>query len=264
MPLFYNYGPPSVEGVIQNGLVLNLDASYTSSYPKTGTNWIDISGRNLNFDLINGPAFQLVNEGVIRFDGTNDWAGRGTTNTGGITGSLNNFTVNAWFNLNTVPPVSSNAYTSIFTQQLNFNFSNRINFAIGNMRAESNRLFYGGYFDGNAWVLAGGTAGGGAETGIAVIAGTWYNTTLTYDLNNTRLRLYLNGRLYAQTNNASITSAGVATNAGYAIAKRWDSSISGPNGSFIDGRIPVVNVYNRELSADEVQFNYDTLKGRYT
>ena len=35
-------------GIVQNGLVLNLDAAVASSYPGTGTTWYDLSGNGNN------------------------------------------------------------------------------------------------------------------------------------------------------------------------------------------------------------------------
>jgi hypothetical protein len=35
----------ATKGIVQSGLVLNLDAGVLSSYPGTGTTWTDLSGR---------------------------------------------------------------------------------------------------------------------------------------------------------------------------------------------------------------------------
>ena len=59
-----NYPP-----IVTDGLVLNLDAGLVSSYPKTGTSWIDLSGSGNNGTLVNGPTFS---SGSIVFDGIND------------------------------------------------------------------------------------------------------------------------------------------------------------------------------------------------
>jgi hypothetical protein len=57
------------EPIITNGLVMNLDAGFTPSYPTTGTTWYDISGNGNHCTLINGPSF---NNGVFTLDGSND------------------------------------------------------------------------------------------------------------------------------------------------------------------------------------------------
>ena len=60
----------NVNSIITSGLVLNLDASNSSSYPGSGTSWNDISGNNNNA-LLNGAVFSNVS-GVSYFTcGTN-------------------------------------------------------------------------------------------------------------------------------------------------------------------------------------------------
>ena len=58
--------------MIQNGLVLALDAADRNSYPGSGTTWSDVSGNSNNGSLVNGPTFNTSNNGAIIFDGTND------------------------------------------------------------------------------------------------------------------------------------------------------------------------------------------------
>ena len=62
-----NAGPD----VIEDGLVLCLDAGNNNSYPKSGTTWSDLVGTN-NGALTNGPTFDAGNGGGIVFDGTDD------------------------------------------------------------------------------------------------------------------------------------------------------------------------------------------------
>jgi hypothetical protein len=61
----FNYSPK----IIQDGLVLYLDAANTKSYPTTGTTWTDLSRSGNNGTLINGPTFNSGNGGSIVFDG---------------------------------------------------------------------------------------------------------------------------------------------------------------------------------------------------
>ena len=58
--------------IVTDGLVLCVDAANTKSYPGSGTTWTDISGKNHNGTLINGPTFSSDNMGGIVFDGSND------------------------------------------------------------------------------------------------------------------------------------------------------------------------------------------------
>ena len=47
------------DGTLTNGLVLNLDASNSASYPGSGTSWNDLSGNNNNA-LLNGAVFSAA------------------------------------------------------------------------------------------------------------------------------------------------------------------------------------------------------------
>lgn len=59
-------------GIVEDGLVLHLDAGNRVSYPASGTVWYDLTDNRNNGTLTNGPTFSLSNGGAIDFDGTND------------------------------------------------------------------------------------------------------------------------------------------------------------------------------------------------
>jgi hypothetical protein len=60
-------------GIVTSGLVLNLDAGNSYSYPGSGTTWYDLSGNGNNGTLTNGPNYSSADGGFIAFDGTNDY-----------------------------------------------------------------------------------------------------------------------------------------------------------------------------------------------
>lgn len=64
--------PVSGSGIITNGLIIQLDASNSSSYPGTGTTWFDISSTN-NGTLVNGPTFTNIAPKYFNFDGIDDY-----------------------------------------------------------------------------------------------------------------------------------------------------------------------------------------------
>ena len=55
--------------IVTSGLVLNLDAGYTPSYPRTGTTWTDISGSGYTSTLVNGVSY---GSNTLSFDGSDD------------------------------------------------------------------------------------------------------------------------------------------------------------------------------------------------
>lgn len=65
----YHNGPK----IVNDGLVLYLDAANSRSYIGSGTAWNDLSGSSNNGVLTNGPTFDSTNGGAIVFDGVNDF-----------------------------------------------------------------------------------------------------------------------------------------------------------------------------------------------
>ena len=80
---------------------------------------------------------------------------------------------------------------------------------------------------------------------------TWYYTTLVIDGNN--LYVYLNGQLDYSGTYASFTTAHYATLGRHGEAGAY----------YFNGKIDVVQIYTKALSAQEVLQNYNALKGRY-
>ena len=59
--------------IVTDGLVLCLDAANKRSYPGAGTTWTDLSKNKNNGTLTNGPTFDSANGGRFSFDGSNDY-----------------------------------------------------------------------------------------------------------------------------------------------------------------------------------------------
>lgn len=76
--------------IIEDGLVLALDASDRNSYISGSNIWRNLA-TNITASLINGPIFNSANGGNILFDGADDYTAITETN---LTG---NWTISAWF-----------------------------------------------------------------------------------------------------------------------------------------------------------------------
>jgi hypothetical protein len=59
--------------IVNNGLVLCLDAGNSRSYPGSGTTWSDLSGNGNTGTLVNGVGYNSGNLGSLSFDGSNDY-----------------------------------------------------------------------------------------------------------------------------------------------------------------------------------------------
>ena len=100
------------EPIITNGLVLNLDAGFSTSYPTTGTTLYDISSNGNNSTLMNGPTY---NSGSIILDGSNDYIDCGNGSSLQITGSI---TVETWVYLTSL--TNSNDLNLFSMKSLNY------------------------------------------------------------------------------------------------------------------------------------------------
>lgn len=94
------------QSIIQDGLILNLDAGNTASYPGTGTTWTDLSGNGNDGTLLNGPAYDSANQGSLIFDGSDD-----QVTLAGVTIPTTS-TINMWV----YPIPSSDGYGTLLTQ----------------------------------------------------------------------------------------------------------------------------------------------------
>lgn len=212
------------EPIVTDGLVLNLDAGFTPSYPKNGTTWYDVGGAN-NGTLNNGPTFNSDNGGSIVFDGTND-------NVSLSNYTLNNsFTYGIWVmrsgsgNQGNRGIVISNAATYI-----DVGFNNGIMLSLILSDGSQNLTTYG----------------------TIVPTGQWAYYSATY--NQQSAILYLNG-IQIASNNYSLGVGRIGN--GFTIG-------SFDGGSYnLNGKISIAQVYNRALSASEILQNYNAQKGRF-
>ena len=64
-----NSGPK----IVSNGLIYKLDAANNKSFPKSGTEFKDLTRKKAASTLINGPVFNTGKNGHIVLDGVNDY-----------------------------------------------------------------------------------------------------------------------------------------------------------------------------------------------
>jgi len=214
------------EGIITNGLVLNLDAGFIPSYQGSGTTWYDLSYSGNNGTLANGPTFSSDGGGSIVFDSTDDEVNTSYGPT------LGDFTIGIWFKDNTSP-------------------------AYGRLVDKS---YTGGFWLGRNASAPNSWGGGIKEISdpygifVTLTDGQW--NYLTSIRSGTTHILYGNGI----TNTTSNTVTSSALDSTTISIGAW----SGPeNSQRFKGNIGVVQVYNRALSATEVLQNYNAGLSRF-
>ena len=218
------YGPR----IVTDGLVLHLDAANRKSYPGTGTAWNDLSGNGNNGTLTNSPTFSSANGGGFTFDGTNDYCLIQNDNSVNISGG--EITLEAFVKVNNFG--NSEAFIHK-EQQYTLAFHPKtggggITYADSSMWSYANFGFHGLF-----------------------LTNTYYHIVAT-KINNV-VTIYSNGSII--------------------VSKSFGGSISTKTndlyiGSYVtsypfNGSIYTAKIYNKALSANEVEQNYNALKGRF-
>ncbi len=215
------------ENIVTNGLVLNIDPSKPSSYAGSGNTIYDLSGAGNTGSLINGPTFSGLNGGSIVFDGNDN------IEIASISSISGDFTVGVWFYTTATP----NVY---YKRLVDFDFRN--GFWLGR--------------NANTYTWGGGIKEGSLPYGIYLpfTNGEWHYL-VSIRSGSTHI-LYGDG--IANTTSNTVTSGDLSSAGKILIAREYNDSTS-----FLDGRIAQVQIYNRALSAVEVQQNYNATKGRF-
>jgi hypothetical protein len=89
---------------------------------------------------------------------------------------------------------------------------------------------------------------------------TWYcfHFVNSYDGVNTTMKSYINGTLVRSITNTGQT---ITTTFLPLVIGGWRSNL--PTDYPFKGKISIVKVYNKELTQDEINQNYNATKGRY-
>jgi hypothetical protein len=220
----------ATKGIVQSGLVLNLDAGVSSSYPGSGTTWTDLSGNGITGTLTNGPTYSSADGGSIVFDGTNDVVNSTTSIINRADGQ--EITVSCWIK----PSRTSGQYSVFCTNRSNDN-------------AIYNWIFYQHATDG-AIAFHGDDLN---KSSYVPTTNVWINVTNTVTASGVST-LYVNG-------------VSTYTVTGYTYGNGTPSRLgigADPEGQeAFQGNISQVSIYNRALSATEIQQNYLATKSRY-
>lgn len=212
--------------VVTNGLVVHLDAANKKSYAGSGSTWTDLTGNNYNANLSSTGSPPTYGPGYFTYNGT--------SNESLITnpGALTRFTVEAWAyptGYSGAACVVSDSYPGTTSQ---------INYCINAQGAWFGGLYQAGWYysPSMAWTL-----------------NAWQQVVYTFD--GTNQSIYVNG----VSGGSTTTYSGNPGNStvGVKIARRWDIA------DYMAGRVANIKIYNRALSLQEIQQNFNALRGRY-
>jgi hypothetical protein len=216
--------------IIDDGLVIILDAADKNSYPGSGTTWADLSGNGNNATLINSPTWN--SSGYFIFDGTNDHAS--------IT--FQSSSMSAWANEQTIIVWTYHNFT---TERRNI--WNQAYGGYGTWTHESGENINSYY----------GDAGIDNQPYTSLNSGTTLRNVwnmLAMTRNTTNAYWYQNAVLLNSMANPysslTTTTANITIGVGYT-SVYWQ------------GNIRLIQCYNRLLTASEISYNYNTAIKRF-
>ena len=216
--------------IVTDGLVLCLDAADPRSYPKSGTTWSDLAGSNhgtmYNMDASN---FDESNRGGLVFDGTDEYV-------------QVNQTLSTPFSICSF--VKYSAPSKSLNTLINTNPHQVIGISLNRLSGGELHVYIG---NGSGWFGTPSINLGSNTMLIDQIYQVAFTSTGSGSV------LYLNGVQVATTNHSP---------------SGWGSyyylgRIGVATGEYLRGTIYNTMIYNKSLTAEEVQQNYRATKGRF-
>jgi hypothetical protein len=226
----YYYGPQ-----ITTGPDIKPYVRTTGSAISLSTSILDLSGRGNNGTLVNGVGYNSANGGSLSFDGVNDYVLLTSTDLrfGG-----------------------SNSYTFDFFIKVPHSTVNQTIFSNGNLATPGNGIWFFKRRSGldNALTFHGYSTNPRIDllsTNI-IPDNNFCSVSLTFNGTDS-YSLYINGQL-----ENSITTNSIVAATGNSFI-----GATGGTGSFFSGTIYSAKIYNKALTAQEIQQNYNATKSRF-
>ena len=230
--------PAATSDVVTTGLVLNLDAGNSASYPGSGSTWTDTVGSKA-FTLFNGPTYNSANGGYINFVAASSQYGYATS----FDSALTQYTVEVWHLFN---GTLTGAAPVLFGEGRSTPYSN---FMMGTTAGRTSPLKIQGGFWNGAWQQSVADPVGDYYQP----ANGWYQFVNTYD--GAQIKFYANNTLQITKtpSNFTIGTSGLGLN----IMRRQDVF------NYWGGGVSIIRVYNTALSAAEIEQNWNANKVRF-
>ena len=228
--------------IVREGLVFWIDSGQYKSYPGSGTDVYDMSGQGNDGTLTNSPSFS---DGNIDLDGTDDYINFGDV--ADYEFAYNEeFTLCAWFYLDSHQGgmIVSKAEGSGNYRGWYLYFSSttdKLTATLYNDTSPSQR-----------WANV-------TDSAIAASpANTWFHVCSMYPGSANAGKIYLNGEEVASTLSYNTLGSNTTANSvPLSVGMRDTSSLP------FNGKIPIVQIYNRNLSASEVLYNFNANRARF-
>lgn len=214
----------TVDSVVQDGLLLSLDANNILSYPGSGATWFDLAGTSNNVTLYSSPTFTSDTPSYFTFNGSSQYGA-----SVGSTVPQTEYSKCVWFYLNSYA-TNNNLVSGGSGGHFMF-------------FAATNRLYCGHANWGNYQAYPSTTT---------FSLNTWYFAVLTFNTID-GMTLYVNG-----AQDSTYTA-----NKGSHTGDESTEIASFAAGNLLTGRISKVMTYNRAITAAEVTQNFNADKAKF-
>jgi hypothetical protein len=232
---------PSSHNIIQDGLVVHLDSTLVQSYPGSGNTWFDLSGSGNNGTLVGftGPSAGATSG----FDTNTGYMMFGRPFTSGDGAGNNRVTIANSTSLQQCLPQTG----------MTVSFWVKVTTPVCTAMTKWDGSWEIFYCSGLTWRTQGT---GGSDGNASINSSTYRNNfhLITATHSGTERRFYVDGTL-------------IFTGANTVSAQNTTNPVS--IGAYADGQyatigaIPYYLLYNRELSENEVRYNYAATKWRF-
>lgn len=216
-----------------DNLVLHYNPGMTESYPGTGTSLMDLSGNGLNGTMSN----LTYSNSAFTFNGTNSQVN--ITDNAALEPGTGSWTIEVWLN-------NAGSNGTVIGKYNNGGNSANISYAL---RIVSSNVIRADFSNGTTAQVT---------DNYTINANTWVQMVYVWDKTNNKIYTYADGVL-KQTKDINITG-------GILNASR-NLYLGAYNGGefpqYFNGKMGIVRMYKKALSASEVLKNYDASKANY-
>ena len=227
--------------IVTDGLIFHVDSADKNCYGGSGATVNDLSPSGLTSTFTNPSYSGSINQGSFHYDGIDKYI---TVPAADETNLQNNFSFEVWFNKQGVGSVGS-AYDSIFQKEGGYS-----GFPVYGIRAasEANPANLSMYFaySGNL-----GDYDSAIIKSNGITIDEWVCCAVTVSSGNVAKGYYQGELEQTTTLDGDLKDANDTCLIGIGDGRRWN------------GYIPIVKIYNKELSASEVRQNFDAMKSRF-
>jgi hypothetical protein len=250
--------------IVKDGLMLWLDAGVTESYPGTGSSWYDISGQGNDGTLMNSAEATWSGGGE---GGYFDFEADGSSSnycqigsSGSVDSSLQvqSHTLEAWINTESFEGTSG--LGMVVGSQCDSCTATGLSMFTDSRAAHGGgpNCFHYQFGNGSSWTA--NSSYGNTASGTCAL-GVWIHIVVCWTADGTSRpkNVYKNG--------AFLSSEGSYSSSSWVIdyggtSWRIGSQQDIPGRAF-DGKIAVARIYNRELSASEIEQNFQVQRQRF-